>query len=91
MLYFITAVLVLLNLYSFVLFTVDKWKAKKQDWRISEAQLLKSGWIGGSLGGIMAMHLWRHKISKSSFYLRMYGILVLQLLIVALLFKYILV
>ena len=88
--YTIATILIIVNLYSFILFTIDKWKAKNQTWRISEKELLKSGLIGGSMGGILAMHLWRHKISKPSFYWRMYGILVLQLLGTILFIKYVL-
>lgn len=88
MLYFIAAILGIANLYSFILFSIDKYKAKKQTWRIAENKLLKSGLLGGSLGGILAMHLWRHKISKPSFYWRMYGILFVQIILIAALFHY---
>ncbi|MBP3437643.1 MAG: DUF1294 domain-containing protein [Clostridia bacterium] len=46
---------------SFVLYGVDKFKAKKNLWRIKESVLLLFGFLGGALGALLAMYLFRHK------------------------------
>lgn len=46
---------------------IDKYKAIRHQYRISEATLLFLGFIGGSLGGIFGMSIWRHKSQKIKF------------------------
>lgn len=46
---------------------VDKQKAIKHQWRIPEKTLLFLGLIGGGIGGILGMRLFRHKTTKGSF------------------------
>ena len=53
--------LVLINLMSFIMFGIDKYKAKKRKWRIPEMSLLMSSALGGGLGGFIGMKLFRHK------------------------------
>ncbi len=55
------------NLFSFILFYVDKMKAKKDKWRIQEKTLHLSSFIGGSIGSIAAMFLFHHKTKKINF------------------------
>ena len=45
----------------------DKRKAKKEDWRVSEATLLTMSFIGGAVGTFMGMFRFRHKTRKRSF------------------------
>ena len=45
----------------------DKRKAKKEDWRVSEATLLTMSFIGGAVGIFMGMFRFRHKTRKRSF------------------------
>ncbi len=54
-------VLVLLNLYAFVLFGLDKYKAQKGAWRIPEARLLWAAGLGGSVGALLGMAVFHHK------------------------------
>ena len=49
------------NLLSFTLYGIDKLKAKRGAWRISEATLLLIALFGGSLGALLGMELFRHK------------------------------
>ena len=49
------------NLLSFALYGIDKLKAKRGAWRISEATLLLIAQLGGSLGALLGMELFRHK------------------------------
>ena len=56
---FVGAALVLLNLFAFILFGVDKSRAQRGAWRISErALLLSAACFGGTLLG---MRVFRHK------------------------------
>ena len=57
----------IINAISFVLMLVDKIKAKHQRWRIPEKVLLGVSFIGGSLGGVIGMHLFRHKTKHLRF------------------------
>ena len=66
----IKVILVLLaavNLVAFVLYGVDKVKAKKGAWRISEATLLLVSFLGGSMGALLGMELFRHKTRHVKF------------------------
>ena len=49
------------GLITFILYGVDKAKAKSGSWRISEKVLLLFSFFGGAIGGIFAMALFRHK------------------------------
>ena len=53
--------LLAINIASFFLYGIDKYKAKKGRWRISEAILLLMAVIGGSIGAWAGMRLWHHK------------------------------
>ena len=59
--------LVLINAYAFIIMLVDKRKAIKKKWRISERHLLTACAIGGSLGGLIGMQLVRHKTQHMKF------------------------
>ena len=48
---------------------LDKKKAKKGKWRISEATLTALVLLGGGIGGIAGMYLFHHKTKKPKFYL----------------------
>lgn len=64
---FIILYLVFINVLSFVIFAVDKNRAKKNLWRISEAILLFLAFIGGALGAFLSMLIFRHKTQKLKF------------------------
>ena len=64
-----------INIVSFFLYGIDKYKAKKNKWRISEATLLMIGVIGGSIGAWVGMRLWHHKTMHKKF---KYGIPVIM-------------
>jgi uncharacterized membrane protein YsdA (DUF1294 family) len=52
------------NVGSVALFGYDKIQAINGGWRVSEAHLCRSALLGGWLGGLVAMQLFRHKTSK---------------------------
>ena len=59
--------LLAINFVSFFLYGIDKYKAKKGRWRISEATLLTMAAIGGSIGAWAGMRLWHHKTMHKKF------------------------
>ena len=73
--------LFVVNLISFILYGIDKYKAKKIIWRISEATLLTMAVIGGSVGAWAGMRIWHHKTMHRKF---KYGIPLIIILQVAL-------
>ena len=70
------------NLLSFVVMGGDKYKARKRAWRIPESTLFVLALIGGSVGSIAGMHLFRHKTRHWYFLYGMPAILILQVIIV---------
>ena len=73
--------LLAVNITSFLLYGIDKFKAKKNLWRISEATLLTMAAIGGSIGAWVGMRIWHHKTMHKKF---KYGIPVIIILQIAL-------
>lgn len=59
--------LVTINLITFVTMYVDKKKAKWGKWRIKESTLFTLVFLGGGIGGIAGMYLFRHKTKKTRF------------------------
>lgn len=59
--------LCIINVLSFGFMLADKRKARKKSWRIRESTLLTLCAIGGSLGGLAAMKLFRHKTKHLRF------------------------
>ena len=59
--------LLIVNAVSFLLMLIDKIKAIRGRWRIPERRLLTLCAIGGSLGGMIAMKLFRHKTLHPQF------------------------
>ena len=80
--------LIVINLVAFALMGIDKHKAKKNQWRIPERTLFLSAAVGGSIGAMYGMHLFRHKTKHKSFLFGMPAILALQLLVVIALFLF---
>ena len=76
-LYYLLAV----NIATFFLYGIDKYKARKGRWRISEATLLMMAFIGGSIGAWSGMRLWHHKTMHKKF---KYGIPIIIIIQVAL-------
>lgn len=70
--------LLLINALGFVLMLWDKHRARKKQWRISEATLLTTALLGGSAGCLLGMYTARHKIRKARFAIGIPLILFLQ-------------
>ncbi len=63
----ILLLLVAVNLVSFTLYGLDKLKAKKGLWRIRESTLLLIALLGGSVGALLGMEVFRHKTKHWQF------------------------
>ena len=77
-LYYLLAV----NIATFFLYGIDKYKAKKNQWRISEATLLTMAAIGGSIGAWAGMRLWHHKTMHKKFKYGIPLIIIMQIALV---------
>jgi len=73
--------LVIINLITLLVWGYDKFSSMKNSSRVSEINLLLGVFLGGTLGGILGIFIFRHKISKKSFLLKFFGVVVLQLII----------
>ena len=73
--------LLAVNAVTFIVYGIDKYKAKHAKWRISEATLLLLAAIGGSIGAWCGMKIWHHKTMHKKF---KYGVPVIFILEVAL-------
>ncbi|EJF52974.1 putative membrane protein [Saprospira grandis DSM 2844] len=70
-----------LNIYALIQMYWDKRQAKKDAWRVPEKQLLRLGFLGGSLGILAGIYWFRHKTRKRSFLWRAWTALLLHLLL----------
>ncbi|MBQ2541315.1 MAG: DUF1294 domain-containing protein [Paludibacteraceae bacterium] len=71
-----------MNVVTFFMYGVDKWKAKRSKWRVSEAVLILMAVLGGSVGAWLGMKAWRHKTQHKKFRYGLPFILVAQIAIV---------
>ena len=78
-LYYLTGI----NLVAFFSYGIDKRKAVRGKWRISEAGLLTVALIGGSAGALAGMYFFHHKTKKWKFKIGVPAILVIQAVILA--------
>ena len=75
--------LLVINILTFAVYGIDKWKAKQARWRISEATLLILAVIGGTIGALLGMQVWRHKTMHLKF---KYGLTLILLAQIALMY-----
>lgn len=76
---FIEIYLIIINLITFIVFGVDKRAAIKKRSRIRVSTLLTFSFVGGSLGGLIAMYIFRHKTKKLQFTLLLPLMLILHI------------
>ena len=75
--------LIVITIVTFLVYGIDKWKAKQGSWRISEASLLILAVIGGSIGALLGMRVWHHKTMHKKF---KYGLPLILLVQIALIY-----
>ncbi|PIT88597.1 MAG: DUF1294 domain-containing protein [Candidatus Magasanikbacteria bacterium CG10_big_fil_rev_8_21_14_0_10_36_32] len=74
--------LLVINFLTFFFYGVDKAKSAAKAWRISERTLLIMALVGGSIGAMTGIKLFRHKTQKNSFLAWLAIILILQITLV---------
>lgn len=79
--------LAIVNIVGFAMMGIDKQKAIRGAWRIPEASLFLAAIVGGSIGSILGMQVFRHKTKHWYFKYGMPAILILQVAILIFIFK----
>ena len=79
----LTYYLLVINAVAFIMYGIDKYKAKEAKWRISEATLLLLAVLGGSIGAWMGMKVWHHKTMHKKFKYGIPAILLIQIALMA--------
>ena len=80
--------LLLINATGFLLMLSDKRKAIKKRWRIPERMLIGISVLGGSIGTLMGMHLFRHKTRHLKFSVGIPVILAFQIVLMILIYTH---
>ena len=78
--------LLVINLVTFLVFGLDKWKAKRKEKResvrrVPERTLFLLSAIGGSVGALLGMRVFHHKTLHRSFRIGVPVILILQIIV----------
>ena len=79
---FIIIYIISINLITFLLMYIDKKKAKKGKWRIKESTLFTLVLLGGGIGGICGMYVFRHKNKKARFVFGFPAILITEIIFI---------
>ena len=74
--------LIIINIVGFFAMGIDKWKAKKNAWRIPENTLFSITVLGGGIGTIAGMYTFRHKTQKLKFTIGIPAILILEIILI---------
>lgn len=74
--------LIIMNIVSFGLFALDKYRARNGEWRIEERNLFLSAILGGSIGGLLGMYIMHHKTRHLKFKIGMPLIIVIQIILI---------
>ena len=68
-----------INIITFILYGVDKYKAQKNKWRIPEKTLILFAVFGGSIGALLGIKVFHHKTLHKKFKYGVPAILILQI------------
>lgn len=72
----------MLNLISFAVTGIDKYKSKHNKWRIKERTLFILAAVGGSIGVLLGIYAFRHKTKHMTFVVGIPIIIIIQVLLV---------
>lgn len=78
--------LIIINIVTFFIYGIDKYKAKKSQWRVSEKILITLAILGGSIGAWIGIKIWHHKTKHQKFKLGIPIIIVIQICLLIYLF-----
>lgn len=79
----VATAIVVINFIAFAAFGIDKARAERGEWRISEGTLLRLAFLGGTIGAYAGRYLFRHKTRKQPFCDQLHTIAVLQIIAAA--------
>ncbi|MEA3330123.1 MAG: DUF1294 domain-containing protein [Campylobacterota bacterium] len=84
--------LIVISFFSFSLYAYDKFQSlkSKNAQRVSEKKLLLSSLLGGTIGSMLSMIVFRHKIKKASFLIKFIIVILVQIVIIYFVIKEIL-
>lgn len=74
--------IIAINIIGFLAMFIDKQKAKRGYWRIQEKTLFILTLLGGGIGTISAMYLFRHKTKKLYFTIGFPAILIIEIILI---------
>lgn len=80
--------LIFMNILAFLLMANDKQRARHKKWRSPEKTLFLTAILGGSIGSILGMQIFRHKTRHTAFVIGMPCILVIQIILAVLFIQY---
>lgn len=78
---------VCINLLTFIIYGVDKLKAVKHKWRIPESSLIGVSFLGGGMGALLGMEVFRHKTKHLKFQMLIPIALMLHVIVLLCLLK----
>lgn len=84
---FFIIVFFILNVLSFALMSIDKYRAIHKHWRIREKTFFILAAIGGSIGILFGMYILRHKTKHMSFVIGIPAIIIIQFAMILYIFK----
>ncbi|MGG7163311.1 DUF1294 domain-containing protein [Clostridium ihumii] len=70
-----------INIISFFIMLIDKRKAINKKWRVRESSLITFALLGGCIGMLLSMYLFRHKTKHPKFYIGVPLILIIHLIL----------
>lgn len=77
---------VIMNIIGVMMMGIDKSRAKRHAWRIPEKTLFLISLLGGSVGSLAGMYLFRHKTKHMKFVIGMPLILLIQIVVLTYLY-----
>lgn len=87
--YIVLIYLAVINVVTFFVYGIDKWKAKRSKWRVPEGTLLWWAVFGGSIGALLGMKVWHHKTQHRKFTWGVPAILIAQIAIVGIILYFV--
>ena len=72
--------LIIINIIGFFIMLIDKKKAERGAWRIPEKTIFIVTALGGGIGTIAGMYIFRHKTKKIAFIIGLPAILILEII-----------
>lgn len=84
---FLIIYLFIINIITFISFGLDKYAANNDKWRIKNVTLLGLAFIGGTIGGLIAMYVFRHKTQKDYYTVGLWLMIIMQIILLIYLFN----